>query len=192
MNEYNPKIDYLFAREASSLEEEKGIDEKVFRDVYQEKAKPQTKGQEKMLRIKKAFGFLKREECPFSPSTLLGAYAIYLDKVPDEDDVDIDRLNMAFSSFKGKSQEDYRDLFIVLIKLKPFKEEDNLIMSEIAANFLLVKQGRLPLIYKKSLIEKVLHLIEAKEEEGAKILLLEPMKRSKEYNSLHPYIPLEN
>ena len=77
-NKYNPKLDYLFCKYASSRKPLSKIDEEEWRDVYHELREPNEPRQEKMLRFKATLDFLKDPQCLFSMNTLLGCMAVYL------------------------------------------------------------------------------------------------------------------
>lgn len=189
-NKYNPKLDYLFCKYASSRKPLSKIDEEEWRDVYHELRKPNDPRQEKMLRFKRVLGFMKDQQCHFSMDTLLGCLTVYLGAAPAEDDIDYEKLNSIFSFEHPLEEMNFRDLFISIILKKPFKEEFNVEMAEIASNFLLIKQGRVPVIFYAFVVEKLLDLISSNEIEGAKLLMLNLLQRSEVLNRKHKFIPL--
>ena len=190
-NKYNPKLDYLFCKYASSRKPLSKIDEEEWRDVYHELRKPNDPRQEKMLRFKRVLGFMKDQQCHFSINTLLGCLAIYHGAAPAENDIDYEKLNSIFSFKHPLKEMNFRDLFISIILKKPFKEEFNVEMAEIASNFMLIKQGRVPVIFYAFVVEKLLDLISSNEIEGAKLLMLNLLQRSEVLNRKHKFIPLD-
>lgn len=190
-NNYNPKLDYLFCKYASSRSPLSKIDEEEWRDVYHELKKPNDPRQEKMLRFKRVLNFMKDPQCHFSMSTLLGCLTVYLGTSPKEDDIDYEKLNSVFSFKHPQEEMNFRDLFISIFLEKPFKDELNIVMAEIASNFLLIKQGKVPVIFYAFVVEKLLNLISSNEIEGAKLLMLNLLQRSEVLNRKHKFIPLD-
>lgn len=190
-NKYNPKLDYLFCKYASSRKPLSKIDEEEWRDVYHELREPNEPRQEKMLRLKATLDFLKDPQCLFSMNTLLGCMAVYLGEASKDDDVDYGKLQDVFSFEHPLEEMNFRDLFISIILKKPFKEGFNVEMAEIASNFLLIKQGRVPVIFYAFVVEKLLDLISSNEIEGAKMLMLNLLQRSEGLNRKHRFIPLD-
>ncbi len=189
-NKYNPKLDYLFCKYASSRKPLSNIDEEEWRDVYHEFRAPNDSRQEKMLRFKKILSFIKSPQSRFSMDTLLRSLDIYLDTSHTNDDVDYAKLKSIFSSGNSLEEMNFRDLFISIILKRPFREEFNVEMAEIATNFLLIKQGRVPVIFYAFAVEKLLSLISSNEIEGAKLLMLNLIQRSEVLNQKHKFIPL--
>lgn len=190
-NKYNPKLDYLFCKYASSRKPLSEIDEEEWRDVYHELRKPNEPRQEKMLRFKAALDFLKEPQRPFSMNTLLECMTVYLGEASKEHDVDYRELQDVFSFDHPLEEMNFRDLFISIILKKPFKEGLNVEMAEIASNFLLIKQGRVPVIFYAFVVERLLSLISSNEIEGAKLLMLNLLQRSEILNRKHKFIPLD-
>lgn len=190
-NKYNPKLDYLFCKYASSRKPLSNIDEEEWRDVYHELRAPNDSRQEKMLRFKKILFFIKGQRSSFSVDTLLRSLDIYLGTSHTNDDVDYVKLKSIFSSSSSLEEMNFRDLFISIILKSPFREEFNVEMAEIATNFLLIKQGRVPVVFYAFVVEKLLDLISSNEIEGAKLLMLNLLQRSEVLNRKHKFIPLD-
>ena len=72
----------------------------------------------------------------------------------------------------------FRYLFISIILKRSFRDEFNVELAEIATNFLLSQQGRVPVLFYASVVEKLLSLISSNEIEGANWLMLNPLQRS--------------
>lgn len=190
-NKYNPKLDYLFCKYASSRKPLSNIDEEEWRDVYHEFRTPNDSRQEKMLRFKKILRFIKNPQSRFSMDALLGSLDTYLGISHTNDDVDYVKLKSIFSPGNSLEEMNFRDLFISIILKRPFREELNVEMTEIATNFLLIKQGRVPVVFYAFVVEKLLGLISSNEIEGAKLLMLNLLQRSEVLNRKHKFIPLD-
>lgn len=190
-NKYNPKLDYLFCKYASFRKPLSNIDEEEWRDVYHEFRTPNDSRQEKMLRFKKTLRFIKGSQSRFSMDALLGSLDIYLGASHTSDDVDYVKLKSIFSSCNSLEEMNFRDLFISIILKRPFREGLNVEMAEIATNFLLIKQGMVPVVFYAFVVEKLLDLISSNEIEGAKLLMLNLLQRSKVLNRKHKFIPLD-
>lgn len=188
-NNYNPKLDYLFCKYASSRKPILQVDEEEWREVYRGSKKPSDPRQEKMLRLKAVLAFIKDDRCEFSASTLVGCLSIYLNGLPG-DDVDYRALKRVFPPNKSAEIMDFRDLFIAIVKEKPFSAHINVEMAEIAANFLLIKRGKAPVVFYPSIAERLVDLISEEEIEGAKLLMLNLLQRSEALNRRHELIPL--
>ncbi len=191
MNKYNPKLDYLFCKYASSKKPMSNIDEEKWRNVYREVQKAENVEQEKMLRFKAILNFIKASECSFTVENLLECLQIYLGSIVKKEDVDYDKLKSIFSFSNPLEDMNFRDLFITIILTKPFKEDINVVMAMIATNFLLLKQGRIPVIFYARVVQKLLYLISSNEIDGAKLLMLNLLQRSEILNRKHKYIPID-
>lgn len=191
-NDYNPKLDYLFCKYSSSRKPLASTDEEEWRDVFQELKEPNDPRQVEMLRIKKVLSFIKNQECQFTKDSIITCLDIYLKRPHTPNDVDLDKLNKIINDDKTMiSTLNFRDLFVLIIKEKPFHESINIEMAEIITNFLLIKQKELPVVFYALVVEKILKLILLNELEGAKILMLNLLQRSALLNKKHEFVPLD-
>ena len=190
VSKYNPKLDYLFCKYASSRKPLSDIDEDEWRNVYYEFKQPSEPRQEKMLIFKKVINFIKSPQCNLSINSLIKCLSIFLGSSPKENDVNYQVLKSVFSFDHFLEEMNFRDLFISIILEKPFGEKFNIEMAEIATNFLLIKQGKAPVIFYAFVVEKLLNLISSNEIEGARLLMLNLLQRSEVLNRKHEYIPL--
>ena len=190
VSKYNPKLDYLFCKYASSRKPLSDIDEDEWRNVYYEFKQPSEPRQEKMLIFKKVINFIKSPQCNLSINSLIKCLSIFLGSSPKENDINYQVLKSVFSFDHFLEEMNFRDLFISIILKKPFGEKFNIEMAEIATNFLLIKQGKAPVIFYAFVVEKLLNLISSNEIEGARLLMLNLLQRSEVLNRKHEYIPL--
>ncbi len=191
-NNYNPKLDYLFCKYASSRKPLKRTDEEEWKKVYKGEITAKDYRQENMLRLKNVLTYVKDSKCAFSLDNVLTCLELYTENHLADVKYDVGVLSQILHYENNIYDINFRDLFVNIIRQKPFDEEINVEMAEIITNLLLIKQNSIPLIFYSYVVDKLLYLINSNELEGAKLLMLNLLARSKRFNRKHKYIPLED
>ena len=191
-NNYNPKLDYLFCKYASSRKPLKRTDEEEWKKVYKGEITAKDYRQENMLRLKNVLTYVKDSKCAFSLDNVLTCLELYTENHLADVKYDVGVLSQILHYENTIYDINFRDLFVNIIRQKPFDEEINVEMAEIITNLLLIKQNSIPLIFYSYVVDKLLYLINSNELEGAKLLMLNLLARSKRFNRKHKYIPLED
>lgn len=191
-NNYNPKLDYLFCKYASSRKPLKRTDEEEWKKVYKGEITAKDSRQENMLRLKNVLTYVKDSKCAFSLDNVLTCLELYTENHLADVKYDVGVLSKILHYENTIYDINFRDLFVNIIRQKPFDEQINVEMAEIITNLLLIKQNSIPLIFYSYVVDKLLFLINSNELEGAKLLMLNLLARSKRFNRKHKYIPLED
>lgn len=187
--DYNPKIDYLLCKYLSNSKFEI-IDEKVWKDIYVGEKEPVSPEQIMMLRGKDILKLIKNENFKFSIENIKMLYYILAEEV--EKKLDESKLEQLVDNVNsGYYVEPNIEAFIYVLVNPLFDEKYNTEMAKIIHNLIQFRNGNSPTIFYRFQTDKIIKLLVAGNEEGARFEIINAYQRTSHFNNKHKLITLE-